>query len=57
MTLKNLLGISLDVVAADKAQLAKLMAAAERMASASELLAHVLRGSRRTGLGSCKSTS
>lgn len=30
MTLKNLLGISLDAVLADKAQLAKLMAAAER---------------------------
>ena len=30
MTLKNLLGISLDTITADKAQMAKLMAAAER---------------------------
>ena len=30
MTLKNLLGISLDAIVADRAQLAKLMAAAER---------------------------
>jgi hypothetical protein len=30
MTLKNLLGISLDAIAPDKAQIAKLLAAAER---------------------------
>ena len=30
MTLKNLLGISLDAIAPDKAQVAKLLVAAER---------------------------
>ena len=38
MTLKNLLGISLDTIAADKAQLAKLMAAAERNIADAQLM-------------------
>ena len=39
MTLKNLLGISLDTIAADKAQLAKLIAAAERNIADAQLKA------------------
>jgi hypothetical protein len=47
MTLKNLLGISLDAVAPDKALVAKLLAAAQRsiaaecLASAQDLLLQV----------------
>ncbi|HLK99436.1 MAG TPA: hypothetical protein VK539_02585 [Myxococcaceae bacterium] len=39
MTLKNLLGISLEAVAPDKAQLAKLLAAAERNIADAQLQA------------------
>ena len=38
MTLKNLLGISLDTVSPDKAQLAKLLAAAQRNIADAQLL-------------------